>query len=439
MKPLFFLLAMPALLLAETHVVSKIGSERATSGSGAKIATFDGKTHVVWQDRADDDGYLNLVRSFVHASGEWTEPFTLNRDKSNHARPVITVDEEGYLHAVLSGHNSAVTYRRSLQPNNASAWSESETLGKVTYPAIACGVGGRLIVTMRSGPRWRGVDCYTKDPGQPWSDARKIFDRDPKYPGYAGYQTGLAWGPDGKTLHFVADFYESARAHPLRGIHQAVCYLRSPDQGETWQKADGSPVETPCRPEQMDILARSTGNRRQPKPPPWILAQGSIVCDASGTPHVLYISHLEEPGQVIIASPDAEGKWQQRAINAIEQAEPNFRPTGCRGAWSIGSDGSLHALLELHSLDQHWTEDGKPTRPLMFATEGKKMVWLRSKNGESWSVTTALPEGQVFQQNLERPTRFNQVGPNPVFLFFDGESRYPEGEEILQNSVFLVR
>ena len=107
MKPLFFLLAMPALLLAETHVVSKIGSERATSGSGAKIATFDGKTHVVWQDRADDGGYLNQVRSFVHASGEWTETFTLNRDKSNHARPVITVDERA-----ISTPSSAVTTQR---------------------------------------------------------------------------------------------------------------------------------------------------------------------------------------------------------------------------------------------------------------------------------------------------------------------------------------
>ena len=65
---------------------------------------------------------------------------------------------------------------------------------------------------------------------------------------------------------------------------------------------------------------------------------------------------------------------------------------------------------------------------------------MRSKDGESWSVSSALPEGRHFnQQNLERPTGFNQVGPNPVFLFFDGESRYPEGKEILQYGVFLVR
>ena len=91
------------------HLISSIGSERATSGSGNKIVTFDGKTHVVWQDATDDGSYLNRVRSLDHATGRWTEPFTLNQGRDNHARPILSVDRQGYLHAILSGHNSPVT------------------------------------------------------------------------------------------------------------------------------------------------------------------------------------------------------------------------------------------------------------------------------------------------------------------------------------------
>ena len=34
----------------ESTTISVIGSERATVGDGNKIVTFNGRTHVVWQD-----------------------------------------------------------------------------------------------------------------------------------------------------------------------------------------------------------------------------------------------------------------------------------------------------------------------------------------------------------------------------------------------------
>ena len=43
-------------------LLSSVGSERATSGSGGKLATFGRMTHVVWQD-ATAEGYFNRVRS----------------------------------------------------------------------------------------------------------------------------------------------------------------------------------------------------------------------------------------------------------------------------------------------------------------------------------------------------------------------------------------
>jgi hypothetical protein len=290
-----------------TELVSANGSERATSGSGGKIVTFDGVTHIVWQDATDSGAYLNRVRSMNHTTGEWSEPFTLNKGKDNHARPVIAVDREGYLHVILSGHSS--------------------------------------------------------------------------------------------------------------------------------------PVKLPARPEQMDILGRHIGPGRNDLPPPVVLAQGSLVVDPRGTPHVLYITHQKQPGQVVIASPNSSGVWQHKTVTEVADAYPESRPVGCRGSFTMTADGTRYALLELKPLGEGWA-DGKPTRPLAFMQKNKRLVWLQSRaDGQGFSVQAALPEGALFHQaNVERPAGYNQIssGHVPPFAYFDGASRYRKGNEVLQNNVHFV-
>ncbi|MEO1998753.1 MAG: BNR-4 repeat-containing protein, partial [Planctomycetaceae bacterium] len=219
---------------ARRALISSIGSERATSGAGGKIATFQGKTHVVWQD-ATGEGYFNRVCTYDHSTGGLMERVTLNQGRDNHSRPVIAIGPKGYLHVVLSGHNSPVTYRRSLQPNDSSAWTEPEAAGSGTYPTLVCGADGTLYLTLRSSRRWNGVDLYVKSPDQPWRKQCKLVVRDPNLNGYAAFLNGLAWGPDHQTLHLVQDFYESKGSQ--RGVHQAVCYMQSRDGGRTWQRA----------------------------------------------------------------------------------------------------------------------------------------------------------------------------------------------------------
>lgn len=421
-------------------LISPTGSERATSGSGGKIVTFNGMTHVVWQDATDSGAYLNRIRSLNHASGEWTDPVTLNTGKDNHARPVIAVDREGFLHVILSGHNSPVTYRRSVRPNDSSEWTKSEPAGTGTYPVVTCTADGTLLVTMRSSPRWNGVDLYVKEPGQNWQKRSKLVIRDPKMPGYAGYQTGLAWGPEHEVLHLVVDFYESYDTYKARGAHQAVCYMCSVDGGITWQKANGEPVKIPARPEQMDILGRHIGPGRNDLPPPVILAQGSLTVDQKGVPHVLYVSHQKRPGQVIVATPDSRGEWRHRDVHELTEAYPEASPVGCRGSFSVDERGTLFALLELKPLGPGW-RDGKPTRGMVFAAQDKRLVWLVSRDrGQTWSTDEALPKGTVFNQaNIERAAGFNKItAVHPPFIYFDGTSRYRKKNEVLQNDVYFL-
>ena len=117
------------------HLISTQGGERATQGAGGKLVTRDGKTHVVWQDSVApalptpgnvprSDGYLNQVRTYDHATGAWSPVVTLNKGIDNHARPNLCMDHQGFLHVVISGHGTPVTYRRSLRPDDSAAWAE---------------------------------------------------------------------------------------------------------------------------------------------------------------------------------------------------------------------------------------------------------------------------------------------------------------------------
>jgi hypothetical protein len=251
---------------------------------------------------------------------------------------------------------------------------------------------------MRASPRWAGVDLYAKKPGKPWKKRSRLVFRDRKYPAYAGYQTALAWGPDRKMLHFVIDFYESYHTNKARGAHQAVCYMRSPDGGLSWQKANGVSVKIPARPEQMDILGRHVGPGRNDSPPPVILSQGSLVVDRRGVPHVLYISHQKRPGQVVVASPNKDGQWRHRDVKELANAFPDSRPVGCRGSFTIDANGNRFALLELSPLGAGW-KDGRPMRALKFAVKDKRLVWLMTRDGgKTYSTKPALPINTIFNQ-----------------------------------------
>ena len=424
------------------QLISAQGSERATSGAGVKVVTFGNKTHVVWQDANEKGEYLNQIRTLNHETNQWSETFTLNKGKDNHARPVIAVDAEGYLHVILSGHNTPVTYRRSVQPNDATKFTKSEPTGDGTYPFLTVAGDGTLLMGMRSTNRWNGVDLYSKKPGEAWRLVSKLVNRDPKLTGYAGFQIGMAWGPKKQTLHVVIDFYESKEVYKHRGVHQAVCYMQSPDAGETWQKADGTPIALPARPEQMDILARREGPQTSHMPPAIVLAQGSIAIDRAGKPYVLYISHVEKPGQTILASADDKGVWTRQPIDALAEAFPDHRAVGCRGTFSMDSQDNLSALLALKSLDKGWA-NGMPIRDLDPANhEGRRLVWVTSTDaGKTFKVTPALPEGQGFyQQNVERSAGCNQLpaGQHPAYVFFVGNPQYRDKGEVILNHVYFV-
>ncbi|MCY4374116.1 MAG: BNR-4 repeat-containing protein, partial [Spirochaetaceae bacterium] len=261
--------------MRRTDLLSSAGSQAATNEAGNKVVTVGRRTHVTWQD-VTPEGYFNRVRTLDLDSGAWSETRTLGSAYDDHARAVMVADGDGFLHAILSGHNTPCTYRRSQRANDAADWTEPVPVADGTYPYLVCGPGGDLFLTLRNAERWNGIEMYKKYYNGSWCHVGKVIERLADYPGYAAFHSGFCFGGDG-VLHLVSDFYEGFGVWEERGIHQAVAYLQSPDGGRTWRTFRGEPADTPARPCAMDVICQSTGLRHEPMPPPALAAAGHLA------------------------------------------------------------------------------------------------------------------------------------------------------------------
>ena len=431
-------------------LLSTAGSQAATNEAGNKIVTVGRRTHVTWQD-VTPEGYFNRARTLDLDTGEWSPTYTLGSAYDDHARAVMVADADGFLHVVLSGHNTPCTYRRSRAANEASAWTDPMEIADGTYPYLVCGPDEHLYLGMRNGKQ-NGVELYRRPPDGPWHHVGKVIDRLADYPGYACFQCGHLFD-DAGVLHLVCDIYEGT--HDQRGIHQAIAYLQSPDGGRSWRTWRGEPASIPARPCGMDVICESTGLRHEPVPPPALTAQGNIALDPAGTPHVLYLYHLNVAGELILASPDESGIWRQRSIDALRSAYPEHRAMFCRGTFTIDADGVFRALVTLVPADHPAWDGHLPTRPGLRGLAGGRVpasdpdadnpvVWLISRDhGATFTVQEAFPaEAQARSPKYELPV---SGGPWPVsggILYFDRTSRPVPGcpeDGGFQNRVYYCR
>ena len=444
--------------MRRTDLLTSAGSQAATNEAGNKVVTVGHRTHVTWQD-VTPEGYFNRVRTLDLDSGDWSETYTLGSAYDDHARAVMIADSDGFLHAILSGHNTPCTYRRSRTANDAADWTDPVPVADGTYPYLVCGPGDDLYLTVRNAERWNGVELYTKPNTEPWRHVGKVIERLADYPGYAAFHCGFCFGGDG-VLHLVSDFYEGYGIYDQRGIHQAVAYLQSPDGGRTWRTCRGEPAATPARPCSMDVICQSTGLRHEPMPPPVLAAQGNIAVDPDGIPHVLYLYHLNHAGELILASPDDQGIWRQRSIDALGRAYPHHRASICRGAFTIDGDGVLRALVTLTPAGHSSWAGHLPSRaglggltggavPEPRTADDNPVVWLTSTDG---GTTFSVREALSGEEGARSPKYELPVSGGPArqpeevraggILYFDRSSYHLPGfpeDGGYQNGVYYRR
>jgi hypothetical protein len=452
---------------ANHFLLSSRGCERATSGTGNKIITHEGKTHATWLD-STEKGFFVRIRTLDRESGKWSPAYTLGTANGNHGRPAITIDSKGYLHAVYGVHHNTVPYRTSVRPNDASEWTEEKTFGGgVTYPTLVCGPDDTLYMTGRLG--WEGVCLYAKPPGGDWEDRGLIIRIEEGCFSYAAFHSGLAWSPDRQTLHLSTSSYQGKTDESNRwGQIQSANYMRSPDSGRTWQRADGSPIDLPATSKTMDMLAWDESLY----PKPGIRNLGALVVDSTGTPYVLYLRYnMEPPGQVFLVTPDERGEWQHLPLQAaVEKHWPGYAVIDCRSGMTITEDDLIcvvlgiqpreHPVAEIertlwdqpyeYAADVYSTNEENARlgyeSAVVWARENpgvNKVAWLETRDGGQTFTARTPPDLEpgltANQPSIEMPTGFNHIpaGSYPGLITFTGAASNPR-DEVIDNNVYYV-
>lgn len=437
--------------------ISEQGSERATSSFGNRIVSVSGKVHVVWQDAREPSptsgiedafykkpysDYPARVRTLDVASGTWSPTVTIGLGRDNHARPTIVADRSGHLHVIIGGHHTPMQHFRSIAPNDSSGWELVEEFGQNTYPVVVVGPDDTFYLFARHDSGWQGTDFYVRRDGGRWEPQGLLVKREPQHVGYCAFACGMVVGSDG-TLHYVSDFYEGSGLRDQRGFKQAVAAMRSLDGGRSWQKADGTPVEIPARPEDMDTLEIYRGNSHEPMA--LVVSHGCIGVTSRGKPCVFYVSHLREPGEMILASPDDAGVWEKRFVSPSVTGFPDHRPKGdCRGRFVMTADDRMHIILTLYPVDRPGWQNGRPAEELKFVDSQVPLVKLTSSDfGVTWSsrrLESPYDGGLIQELNMERnDVNWPLRGRDPYSIFFDGLSRYPKRDEVINTRVYFAR
>ena len=399
-------------------LLSEHGCGRATAYADAnKIITLQDKTHVAWLDSIAE-GFRVRTRTLDRKTNQWSPTYTVGEAYDNHGGPALTVDSLGYLHIVYYPHHHPFRYRRSVRPNDASEWGDEIQLGeRCTYPTMVCGSDDTLYLTGREnrGDQPWYVNLYIKPPNAPWGEPIPLFQDDKG--GYVRFQQALLWGQDHRTLHLTLWIFDENRAY-------TVGYLRSPDSGRTWERADGAPVLLPATRETVTLI--DTKHRD--------LRFGSIAVDGESTPYVLYSTcpSFALPSQAWVVWLDGAGKWCRRSLT-------DELPKEWKG-WSLAMDGAIHiapdgrifivlALMKPETVSEgNWGHKSAEIVGMQASDiRGKFSVGLLSK--PDMTVPHWLP-------NLERPTGHNRVDV-PGVMYTAGVAG--EGcDDILSNAVYWM-
>ena len=281
-------LTAPKRILVADVVPPVVGKGRhwltpAHSGCGNVTATFEGKTHVVWQSiQPLTPEQTEMAKAFTekwgleglcpcyaatydHKTGKLSKPVFLGLTRrDNHNGPVVSVDSKGYLHVIIGAHHANFFYMRSLKPNSSTdGWTKPEPLGVLrpkkgggsyTYQAFVCDDQDNLHLVSR----WAGSGYYfrlvyqRKKAGQPWEPHKVLVS--PFRVGYCAWRQKINIDRLGR-LFVNYSYYPAQLSKPDREAYKkkypkdvnasgkpvmrphGYSMLISEDQGDTWRLA----------------------------------------------------------------------------------------------------------------------------------------------------------------------------------------------------------
>jgi hypothetical protein len=408
-------------------VITTVGSGRATAyAEASKIVTLGNTTHVAWLD-ADKTGFWVRARSLDRRSGKWSEPVLIGAGQDNHGGPALIADSKGYLHIIYYPHHQPMRYRRSLRPNDSSEWGPEIQFGEnLSYPVVVCSKDDTLILTARRKANLEDdryhMELWRMPAGGSWVRDRVVLRS--RHPGYTHFQDSLAWGPDFRTLHLSCRIYET---NPVEGGKpiQTIGYLRSPDEGRTWTKADGTPVNLPATADTVDVLVRGGADAGP------LLYAGALAVNRAGVPHLVHSERRGIEGKAFLATPDEAGKWTRRELN-------QYLPEGWRTHDVVFTTGGGISFSEsgratIVAIAVKVKEDD---RLLDWAHPSSEIVRFWSDDGcrtFKSEILKPIDAGRAqWLPNIERATGHNRIPEEPGIIYTIG----PAGSGLHDLEVF---
>jgi hypothetical protein len=378
--------------IEQIKLLSDRGSTRATRYASAnKIVTIDGKTHVAWLDSVS----ATMIATYDHASRQWGQPIKVGSGTDNHGGPALSCDSRGYLHIIFGPHADVpFQHCQSARRNDTSDWVKLKGFGyHPTYPSVVWDGRDSMHVIYR-GSVTQGhpfkLIYQQRTKGGVWSEPRALAQAPADWKGYTHFHATIAIAAN-QTLHVAFNLY-------YNGAAKQAGHMTSHDRGETWELADGSPLDLPVSVESDAFFARTKE----------AFKVTNVVCDSTGCPWISLADARSAAGPTIYHH---DGKtWNAFCPARLSPSRIPLNELAFDGSLSIDSQDGIYVALTRGS---RLTGGVKGDVVLLYSADrGKTFNYL-----EVFPPDARLPHTGL---SLERPTGHNEV-ETPWLLFSTGE------------------
>lgn len=226
----------------------------------------------------DAEGYLTLGKRQL-GTKQWTLARSSYKGHVADAHNVIsmTVDGEGYLHVSFDHHGHPLRYCRSVAPYSLELGALEPMTGvdegNVTYPEFYTLKGGDLLFAYRSGASGRGNLVLNR-----YDVAQRQWKR---------VQDVLISGEDQRNAYWQLYVDAQGTIHLswvwretwMVETNHDLCYARSRDNGETWERTDGTRYSLPIVQSNAEYACHIPQNSE-------LINQTSMSTDAEGHPYI---------------------------------------------------------------------------------------------------------------------------------------------------------
>jgi hypothetical protein len=226
----------------------------------------------------DQDGRIVLAKRKLDGT-DW------QMNKTQHAGDVrdahnaicIAMDGSGVLHMVWAHHNQPLQYCRAVAPGSLEVGEKMSMTGlhenRVTYPEFHSLPDGGLLCIYRDGASGNGnlvMDRYDVTT-QTWRQVHEnLIDGQGKRNAY--WQAAV---DQRGTIHLSWVWRES----PDVASNHDLCYARSMDGGQTWQKTSGENYALPITVDGAEYAAKIPQAHE-------LINQTSMTADSKGRPYI---------------------------------------------------------------------------------------------------------------------------------------------------------